>query len=104
MGGSSSCLSAAYRMPGCKWKAEWLEEFPWSGPVEGSPHRVFCHSCRSDFSCERGKHELRRHHVKTKHINNQLNKSRERGIDLQYSALKKVHWKAQWLEEFPWSR
>ena len=83
-----------------RWNAEWLEEFPWSRPVEGHPHKVFCHSCRSDFSCERGKHELKRHHVNSKHINNELNKPSDSDIGPQ---VKKGQWKAEWLEEFPWS-
>ena len=90
-----------------------MEEFPWAGPVEGSPHRVFCHSCQSDFCCDHGTSELRRHQANSKHINNEINKtSEDRTGHQNFSITKKLEtrqtykckWKAQWVENFPWSR
>merc|ERR1719319_492672 len=73
----------------CKWKARWAEEFPWCGPVEGNPHRVFCHSCQLEFSCDHGTSALRRHQNNTKHINNESNKTTEEKTGNQSLSIKK---------------
>ena len=65
-------------MPGgCKWKEQWKTDFPWSGPVAGKPHRVLCRACESEFSCEKGAYEMKRHQSNPKHTNNESNKAKE---------------------------
>ena len=58
----------------CKWKPNWKKDYLWAFPVAGKPYRVFCISCDSDFSCDRGTNELNRHQINSKHINNALRK------------------------------
>ena len=57
-------------MPGCKWKPEWQRKYSWALPVKGNPQRVFCSVCNSDFCCNHGSAELKRHEENSKHKNN----------------------------------
>ena len=57
-------------MPGCKWKPEWQRKYSWALPVKGNPQRVFCSVCNSDFCCNHGSAELKRHEENNKHKNN----------------------------------
>ena len=66
----------------CKWKPNWKKDYPWAFPVAGKPYRVFCISCDSDFSCDRGTNELNRHQTNSKHINDDSRKvsAAEKGL------------------------
>ena len=57
-------------MPGCKWKPKWQNKFSWACPVKRNPKRVFCTVCGSDFSCDHGSAELKRHEGNSKHRSN----------------------------------
>ena len=57
-------------MPGCKWNPEWQRKYSWACPVKGNPQRAFCSVCDSDFSCDHGSAELKRHDGNIKHKNN----------------------------------
>jgi len=46
-------------------------KYTWAAPVAGKSNRVFCTSCHSDFNCDRGIYELKRHENNAKHVNNE---------------------------------
>ena len=65
------------RMSGCKWRPQWQQDYPWAAQVEGKSNRVFCTSCHSDFNCDRGIYELKRHEKNSKHAKNEAKKASE---------------------------
>ena len=64
-------------MSGCKWRPQWKQDYTWAAPVAGKNNRVFCTSCHSDFNCDRGIYELKRHEKNAKHVNNESKKASE---------------------------
>ena len=48
-------------MGGCKWNPVWASQFSWAQSLPGKPGRVFCSLCGSDFSCDKGTADVRRH-------------------------------------------
>lgn len=55
----------------CRYKTEWMEQWPFILPVPHDPHRFFCSVCCREVSCShQGKRDVERHVSLMMHANN----------------------------------
>jgi hypothetical protein len=60
-------------MGGCKWNPLWAAEFPWAKPCPSDPTKIGCTVCQVQFSCDKGRGDVKRHGLGVKHVTKEKN-------------------------------